>query len=136
MHLLVLCLQWNIISGYHGRWVLLPGFALSYFWICRLAVWLKKSLIKNMFLENFSKLRKQRWPGGMVRQCWSCVDCVGKALPLSLKIQQFTRPESCPVTVPTLIFGVGFFKTHVLCGSILFVCNQTTNVLWVTFMSD
>lgn len=71
--------------------VFLPGCALSYCWICRPAAWLKRSLIKKIFLENFNKLSKQRWPGGMVWQCWSCVDCMEKALPLSLKIEQFTR---------------------------------------------
>lgn len=46
--------------------------ALSYFWICRLAAWLKRSLVKKMFWENFNKLSKQRWPSGMLRQCRLC----------------------------------------------------------------
>lgn len=65
---------------------------------------------------------------GVVRQCWSCVCCLGKALPLSLKMQLFVGQESSPLHCYMLWFFCLFvFKLscHV---EVLPVCIQREQV--------
>lgn len=78
-----------------------------------------------MFLENFDKLSKERQPGEKVWRGWSCADCGGRSLPLSLKIQQCTRLKSCLLTGVSFDFSM----ESCLCESVHFVHNQIANML-------